>query len=340
MSECCDGLAQPKAESVEMPTTSALGRSEKWDHLLARIGYRRSQHRIQPGLYVLGHPGPEAPVFVTANYTLSFDALRAALSGIDGRILVLDTHGVNVWCAAAKGTFGTEELARRIEDTGLAEIVSHRRLVVPQLGAAGIAAHEVLKRTGFAVEYGPVRAHDLPEYLLQGHATDEMRLVRFNLRDRLVLVPVELVTVTLPTLLAAIAMWFLAGPIAASAVVAAALAGSALFPALLPWLPTRECTTKAAILGLAVALPFAVAAGLAYRDTPLLAAITSVAAILAMTPITAYLGLNFTGSTTFTSRTGVRREIDTYIRPMAASFAVGLVLLALAGLAMKTGLIS
>jgi hypothetical protein len=39
-----------------------------------------------------------------------------------------DTKGINVWCAAWKGTFGTEELIRRIETSGLAAVVSHRTL--------------------------------------------------------------------------------------------------------------------------------------------------------------------------------------------------------------------
>ena len=174
-------------------TTSTLTRADRRDHFLARWGYKRNEHRVEPGLYALGNPTPESPVFVSANYTLSFDALRSALGGVDGHILVLDTYGINVWCAAGKGTFGTDELVRRIESTGLGEVVSHRKLILPQLGAPGVAAHEVKKRTGFKVEYGPVRAPDLPEYLRTGAATPEMRRVRFPLKDRLVLVPVELV---------------------------------------------------------------------------------------------------------------------------------------------------
>ncbi len=46
---------------------------------------------------------------------MSFDQLRSALGGIDGWILVLDTKGINVWCAAGKGTFGTDELVQRIQ---------------------------------------------------------------------------------------------------------------------------------------------------------------------------------------------------------------------------------
>jgi CO dehydrogenase/acetyl-CoA synthase gamma subunit (corrinoid Fe-S protein) len=71
--------------------------------------------------------------------------------------LILDTKGINVWCAAGKGTFGTDELVSRISKTGLSKIILHRKLVLPQLGAPGVSAHEVTKQTGFSVVYGPVR---------------------------------------------------------------------------------------------------------------------------------------------------------------------------------------
>jgi hypothetical protein len=79
-------------------TNSILTFSDHWDHLLTRWGYRRSAHRVEPGLYAIANPTPDAPVFVTANYSLSFDALRSNLEGVDGYILVLNTYGVNVWC--------------------------------------------------------------------------------------------------------------------------------------------------------------------------------------------------------------------------------------------------
>jgi len=308
-------------------TTSAVTLANRWDHFLARWGVNRAGHRVEPGLYALGNPKPDSPVFVTANYTLSFDALRSALAGIDGYILVLDTQGINVWCAAGKGTFGTDELVQRIEATGLRDVVSHRVLILPQLGAAGVAAHEVKKRSGFKVEYGPVRAADLPEYLQTHQATPEMRQVRFILRDRLVLIPVELVHVLLPTLIATAAVFFVSGPWASAAVGAAILAGVVLFPILLPWLPTREFTTKGFILGGAVALPFALAVLLGSPDAAWWLRIGgALTYLLPLPPVTAYLALNFTGSTTFTSRSGVRREIFTYVPIMAWMFGIGIVL--------------
>jgi len=304
-----------------MYTSSTMTFANHWDHFLARWGYRRGEHRVTPGPYALGAPTPESPVFVTANYTLSFDALRSALAGVDGYILVLDTQGVNVWCAAGKGTFGTDEIVRRVEATRLSEVVSHRTLILPQLGAPGIAAHEVKQRTGFKVEYGPVRAADLPEYLQTHQATPEMRQVRFPLRDRLVLIPVELVHLVKPTALAALVLLVLLGPLAALGAVAAVLAGSALFPILLPWLPTEEFSSKGFILGGLTALPFALASRKRGegRGWPL-------AYLLSLPPVTAFLALNFTGATPFTSKTGVKREMFRYIRVMAGMFGAGVLL--------------
>jgi len=307
-------------------TTSELTWHDQWDHILARWGVNRSGHRVTPGLYALGHPTPDSPVFVTANYTLSFDALRSSLAGVDGYILVLDTKGINVWCAAGKGTFGTDELVGRVASTGLPEVVAHRTLILPQLGAPGVVAHEVRRRSGFAVEYGPVRAADLPEYLEMGRATPEMRRVRFGLRDRAVLIPVELVHIVLPMALVAVLLWVLATPLAALGAVTALLAGVVLFPLLLPWLPTQQFSSKGFILGGVMAAAFAVLVFVQGSDLALWRRVGwALAYLLAMPPVTAYLALNFTGSTTFTSRTGVRREMSTYIRPMALSFGLGVV---------------
>ncbi len=329
MAACChtppDPVLHADASSTIRSTTSRLTVGDRWDHVSARWGYRRNHHRVSPGLYALGHPKPDSPVFVTANYTLSFDALRSALDGIDGYILVLDTLGINVWCAAGKGTFGTDELIHRIDATKLRHVVKHRRLILPQLGAPGVAAHEVKQRSGFTVTYGPVRAADLPAYLAAGRATPDMRRVRFTLPDRLTLIPVELVHVLLPMLAAALLLYFAAGPIWALAATAAILAGTVLFPMLLPWLPSRDLSSKGFILGALVTLPFALALVLSPSDGWLPWG-QALAVTLALPPVTAYLALNFTGATTFTSKSGVQREMATYIPVMALLFGAGLLL--------------
>ena len=174
------------------------------------------KYKVDPGLYALGEPDDTAPVLVTANYKMSFDALRKDLPGRNAWILVLDTNGINVWCAAGKGTFGTSELVERIESSGLARVVSHRRVILPQLSAPGVAAHEVKKLSGFRVIYGPVRSSDLPAFIdAEFKATPEMRRKTFDTWERIVLIPVELVA-TLKWALIILSVFFLGGGLGGS----------------------------------------------------------------------------------------------------------------------------
>jgi acetyl-CoA decarbonylase/synthase complex subunit gamma len=275
-------------------------------------------YTVDPGLYALGDAGPESPVFVTANYKMSFDLLRRAVAGIDAWVLVLDTQGINVWCAAGKGTFGTDELVDRIESSGLADVVSHRRLIVPQLGAPGIAAHEVRMRSGFHVVYGPVRADDLPAFLKGGlKATGRMRTKDFGFTERLALVPMEVVPAARAALLAAAALFvlsfFVSGfsasraldrtLIALVALGASIFAGAVLTPLLLPWLPGRAFSTK----GLGPGLLFALAALLLFVHH--LTTAGMLALLVSIPAMTAYLAMNFTGASTVTSLSGVRKEM-------------------------------
>jgi hypothetical protein len=318
---------------------STITFANRLEHFLARWGINRNGYRVDPGLYRLGNPTKESPVFASANYTLSFDALRSALAGYDAYILVLDTKGINVWCAAGKGTFGTDELVNRIGTSGLSCTVTHQKIIVPQLGAPGISAHEVLRRTGFRVEYGPVRAGNLPEYLKTGTMTPDMRRVQFPIYDRIILSPVELVHVALPAIVITAGLWFLAGPVAALAPVFAVVAGTVLFPVLLPFIPTKDFSTKGLLLGGIGAIPFA---GAFFSNTSLpgwarlMAAITP---LLIIPAVTAYLSLNFTGSTTFTSRTGVRKEIFRYIPVMTLMAISGAILGIILGLTRLMGVI-
>jgi len=311
-----------------MATSSTITRADRLVHVLARLGVKRNGWRVEPGLYSLGEPGPGSPVFVSANYRLSFDALREGLERLDAYILVLDTRGINVWCAAGKGTFGTDELVERIESTGLADVVESRQLILPQLGATGVAAHEVRERSGFRVKYGPVRAGDIREYLRAGEATPEMRRIRFDLPDRVVLIPLESVH-AFPLLAgASVAAYFADGAVAASGIAAAGIAGVAGFPVLLPWLPGEDFSVKGFALGAVVGLTTAAASafhggngiGRAGR------ALRAVSYALALPPITALLGLNFTGSTPFASPSMVRREIFTYVPVMAGMAVSGIII--------------
>ncbi|MDP3282962.1 MAG: mercury methylation corrinoid protein HgcA, partial [Desulfobacterales bacterium] len=180
--------------------------------ILARFGIGRDSYGIAPGIYCTGTPSADSPVLVTANYKLTFDALRKELSSLSSWILVLDTRGINVWCAAGKSLFSTEEVIKRVKASGLDKIVSHRELILPQLSATGVSAIDVKKRSGFKVVWGPVRANGIKSFLNAGKKADEsMRRVTFTVLERLVLIPVELSFLVKPTLLILLGIFLLSG---------------------------------------------------------------------------------------------------------------------------------
>ena len=316
------------AEIPVLPVSPFLTWRNRWDHFLARFRWKRGEHKVIPGLYSIGHPTPDSPVLVSANYTLSFDALRTALTGIDAYILVLNTFGINVWCAAGKGTFGTEELVERIDTSELSRVVRHRTVILPQLGAPGVAAHLVKKQSGFKVEYGPVRASDLPQYLKTHEATPDMRLVRFGILDRLTLTPVEFVNHFIYIVVAAVGLYFWGGWTGSLMVALAIVSGAVLFPLLLPWLPTRDFSTKGWSLGLVVTLIVVLMDALWLKASAMMThkILSAASNLLIWPPVTAFIALNFTGASTFTSRSGVKAEMHSYIRSMAVSFILGIVL--------------
>jgi len=290
-------------------------------------------YTVSPGLYALGDPGVRSEVLVTANYRMTFDLLRRESGDLNVWILVLDTRGINVWCAAGKGTFGTDELAARIASSRLSQVVDHRRLIVPQLGAVGVAAHEVKRRTGFEVIYGPVEAADIRVFLESGRkATPAMRRKNFPLSERAALVPMELVPAVK---WAAIVTAFLAlvggfaGPgrflgdaarsgLESAAFLAVALiSGAVLVPVLLPWIPGRAFSIKGAVIGIAAAALIPMWT----QSTDLRGG----AWILFIVAISSFLAMNFTGSSTYTSLSGVKKEMNVALPAQLVAMVAGLV---------------
>ncbi len=298
-----------------------------------RWGIGRMQYTVPPGLYGVGRPDQNAPVLVTANYKMTFDRLRRELGGIDAWILVLDTRGINVWCAAGKGTFGTGEIVRRIRASRLDRVVRHRSLILPQLGAPGVRAHEITRETGFHVSFGPVAAADLPAYLAAGRiATPTMRQVRFALGDRLVLTPVELVANTKKAI-AVLGVFFLLNAIGFSrygwvdliAVLGAVVTGCVMVPALLPILPGRMFAIKGAFLGLFWAIAVVLLSG--WPPSNASGWLKAAGYLLSIPAVTAFEAMNFTGSSTYTSPSGVNREMRLTLLPQVIGVVLGILAL-------------
>ncbi len=315
-------IIKPKLDKEDLVSSFAV-----------RCGIGRYSYTVAPGLYGIGNPDKNSEVLVTANFKLTFDHLRKELAGINAWIMVLDTKGINVWCAAGKGTFSTRELVKRIQQSSLEKIVDHKRVIVPQLGATGISARDVKKQSGFRVVYGPVRAKDIPDFLKKDKVADKaMRQVTFSLYERFILTPVELQMVLKPALMIAIVLFILSGfgpgifsfsgalergMLSVFALFTGIISGAFVTPVLLPYVPSRHFALKGIISGSIFAVLFLLLSASAIHSIS-----GFIALFLFSVTISSYLAMNFTGSTPFTSPSGVEKEMKQYIPVQLASLVI------------------
>jgi hypothetical protein len=289
-------------------------------------GVRAPRHRPgqlpdRPGIVCLGEPGAASPVLVTCNFKLTVDLLRRELAGRALWLLVVETYGINVWCAAGKKSFSAEEVAGRVRAAGLEKIVTHRTLILPQLAAPGVAAYKLSKLCGFSGVFGPVRADDLPAFLdADMHAGPEMRNVEFPLAERLkvALVEVHGARKFMGWILAACFLLALLGPGgfrfagivgagtgAFGVVLAGFLTGVFIVPAFLRQIPVRAFAAKGLIAGALMGLLLAAILGRAWPE--------KAAALMACAAFASWFSMHYTGSTPFTSLSGVDREMRRYM---------------------------
>lgn len=322
-----DGFVETAAGPVPRVRTHMLT-SDKLGTVMTRIGITRADYKVIPGLYCVGNPTPESPVLATANYKLSFDAVRSQLTGIDAWLLVLDTRGINVWCAAGKNLFATHEVIRSVSATRLDEIVAHRELILPQLGATGVAAHKVRKACGFRVIYSTIRAEDLPAFLNAGNqATEAMRMTTFSLKERAELIPVEIYLMGKLLLVSILAGFLLSGIgpevfslsasmtrgiTAMTATLSGSLAGAVAVPLFLNIIPWRQFWPKGVLTGAIAGILCAL------FSFGTIGWLESAAITLWTMSISSFLAMNFTGSTPYTSPSGVEAEMRQGIPLQAA----------------------
>ncbi len=307
---------RPAPELQAVPATLTLG--DRFVDFLAYLTLMATFLRKRPGLYLVGSPGPAAPVFVTANFALTFNHVRRALKGTDAYILVLDTRGINVWCAAGGGKFSTREVALACRAFRLADVDHRAVLVLPKLAATGVALHELRNAYGLAAHYGPVYAKDIPRYVAAGYRKDEaMNKVDFGLAKRLEVTWSFALTNAAVVALPLVFFNHLYSPLA----IAAAAAISFLIGALFPRLPTRLYAVKGLAAGVLVAVPLLVYKWHAGAGA---AALAKWGVFLAFAGI--LLGLEFSGDTAVSSPSQVRQEFKPGLAALAA-LAVAFLLL-------------
>jgi acetyl-CoA decarbonylase/synthase complex subunit gamma len=122
--------------------------------------------QVQPGVYEINNPKPGDPLMVTTNFSITYFSVANEIesSGIPGWLLVADAEGMSVLTAWAAGKFDAERIAKSVKATGVAEKLSHQRIIIP--GHVAVLMGELEEELPeWEINVGPREAVELPNYL-------------------------------------------------------------------------------------------------------------------------------------------------------------------------------
>ena len=230
------------------------------------------------GLQRIGDPDPDSPVLLTCNFDLTIRRLKRDLRGLDLWLLVAESKGVNVWCAAGAEEFNTRSVVSALKTSGIEDKVNHRTLILPPLGAAGIRASHVTEQTGWHTKWGPVYSKDIPRYIAQDFERDDkMKRVAYDIKERLdtgmgSLFPIYLI--------GAWGFLVFGSHLLVEYLIAGAIA-FLVFMSLCPWIPGKKGSTKvlfcdALLIALLLALEIFIDAQTYHFRAPLIVAMVMV----------------------------------------------------------------
>jgi len=296
----------------------------RWiDYVKAAISWLHAfkhTYAIEPGLYYVGERyDRDAPLLVTSNYHLTVFTVLRHVGSLNVRLLVVDTDGINVWCAAGKGRFSNaaiEEQLGRYERELLTE-KTWMTLVLPKLAFAGVDIRG-LREKKIRPLIGPVYAKDLPAYLSQKKLTSQRDdQVVFGFVSRLFTWLPGFLQAMGYTLAAALILvvaqggWVSEAPLVllgVSAVIAT------VYPLLFPFIPGRRFAVKGLWLSGLVSLGLAglYAAGMLETSVFVPTLLFTIASGM-------FFGLAYTGNSAVSNYSRIRAETARFL-PIEALF--------------------
>ncbi|NTU71332.1 MAG: acetyl-CoA decarbonylase/synthase complex subunit gamma [Coriobacteriia bacterium] len=117
-------------------------------------------------IYAINNPGPDAPFFITTNFSLTYFIVAGEIEGgkMPAYLGIVESEGLSVLTAWAAGKFVPERIAKFIKESGITEQISHREVIIP--GAVAQISGELLEELdGWSVTVGPYEAADIPAFL-------------------------------------------------------------------------------------------------------------------------------------------------------------------------------
>jgi len=118
------------------------------------------------GIYEIGGPGENSPVVLTSNFSLTYFIVSGEIeaSRVPTYLLIKDTEGLSVMTAWAAGKFSADTISQFVKKCGIADKVSHRKIIIPGYIAAESGGLEE-ELDGWEIQIGPREAAHLPGYL-------------------------------------------------------------------------------------------------------------------------------------------------------------------------------
>lgn len=130
--------------------------------------YTDPQKPIQmgAGVYKVGEPGENSPVYVTTNFSLTYFSVMGEVeaSGRPSWVIVCDSEGLSVLTAWAAGKFDAEKIAKTVKSSGIEDKIKHRKIIIP--GYVAVLMGELEDElSGWKIMVGPKDAVDISSYI-------------------------------------------------------------------------------------------------------------------------------------------------------------------------------
>ncbi|MFZ5632443.1 MAG: acetyl-CoA decarbonylase/synthase complex subunit gamma [Bacillota bacterium] len=122
---------------------------------------------VEAKIYEIGNVTPDSPVYVTTNFSLTYFCVAGDVeaSRVPGYILPVDTDGISVMTGWAAGKFTPEKITEMLQNSGIADKVKHRKVIIP--GGVAVLSGKLNELSGWEVLVGPRESSGIATFLKQ-----------------------------------------------------------------------------------------------------------------------------------------------------------------------------
>lgn len=121
--------------------------------------------QVEPKVYEIGKVTKDSPALVTTNFSITYFTVAGEVeaSKVPTYIICCDAEGMSVLTAWAAEKFTAEKISQTLKACGIADKVSHKKVVIP--GYVAVLSGKLEELSGWTVEVGPREASGLPAFL-------------------------------------------------------------------------------------------------------------------------------------------------------------------------------